>query len=131
MLASAVWARHVALVAVGDVEMLGEFFLAVLAEENVLRHGRFSGEMILLFRVQKLEGRPLNKTEQMQILRLRLPHGRYLVRGAPSRSAQDDTALECSGVQLAEFGDAPSSQVPKAGRPSAGADGLRCLRAKV
>jgi hypothetical protein len=44
MLAAAVWARHVALVAIGDVEMLGEFFLAVLAEENVLRHGCFSGE---------------------------------------------------------------------------------------
>ena len=97
MLASAVWARHVALVAVGDVEMLGEFFLAVLAEENVLRHGRFSGEMILQFRVQKLEGRPLNKTEQMQILRLRLPHGRLLVRGAPSRFAQRLSGLSRLG----------------------------------
>ena len=62
MLAAAVWARHVALVAVGDVEMLGEFFLAVLAEENVLRHGRFSGEIILLFWVQKSEGRPRVRT---------------------------------------------------------------------
>ena len=62
MLAAAVWARHVALVAVGDVEMLGEFFLAVFAEENVLRHGCFSGEIILQFWVQKQEGRPLMRT---------------------------------------------------------------------
>ena len=57
MLAAAVWARHVALVAIGNVEVLGELFFAVLAEEDVLRHGRFSGQMILLFWVQKQEGR--------------------------------------------------------------------------
>jgi len=42
--ATTVRARHFGLLAIGDVEMLGEFLFAVLAEENVLRHGRFSKE---------------------------------------------------------------------------------------
>jgi hypothetical protein len=41
--AATVRARHFSLFAIGDVEMLGEFLLAVLAEENVLRHSGFSG----------------------------------------------------------------------------------------
>jgi len=41
--AATVRARHFGLLAIGDVEMLGEFLFAVLAEENILRHGRFSG----------------------------------------------------------------------------------------
>jgi hypothetical protein len=41
--AATVRARHFGFVAIGDVEMLGEFLFAVFAEENVLRHGRFSG----------------------------------------------------------------------------------------
>jgi len=61
-LAAAVWTRHFALFAIGDVEVLGELFLAILAEENVLRHGRFSAEMIRLFCVQKQEGRPRVRT---------------------------------------------------------------------
>jgi hypothetical protein len=40
-LAAAVWAHHAALFEVRDVENLGKFFVAILAEKNVVRHGRF------------------------------------------------------------------------------------------
>ena len=40
-LAAAVWAHHVALFEVRDVENLGKFFVAILTEKNVVRHGRF------------------------------------------------------------------------------------------
>jgi hypothetical protein len=40
-LAAAVWAHHAALFEVRDVENLGKFFVAILTEKNVLRHGRF------------------------------------------------------------------------------------------
>lgn len=40
-LAAAVWAHHAALFEIRDVENLGKFFVAILTEKNVLRHGRF------------------------------------------------------------------------------------------
>jgi hypothetical protein len=40
-LAAAVWAHHAALFEVRDMENLGKFFVAILTEKNVLRHGRF------------------------------------------------------------------------------------------
>jgi hypothetical protein len=43
-LAGAVWAHRRTFFEIGHVQMLGEFFLAVFAEENVLRHDGFSGQ---------------------------------------------------------------------------------------
>jgi hypothetical protein len=40
-LAAAVRADYAALFEISDVKNLGKLFVAILAEENVLRHGRF------------------------------------------------------------------------------------------
>jgi hypothetical protein len=40
-LAAAVLAHHAALFEVRDMENLGKFFVAILTEKNVLRHGHF------------------------------------------------------------------------------------------
>ena len=40
-LAAAVRADYAALFEISDVKNLGKFFFAILAEKNVLRHGRF------------------------------------------------------------------------------------------
>ena len=40
-LAAAVRADYAALVEISDVKNSGELFVAILAEENILRHGRF------------------------------------------------------------------------------------------
>jgi hypothetical protein len=40
-LAAAVWAHHTTFFEISDVENLGKFFVAILTEKNVLRHGRF------------------------------------------------------------------------------------------
>jgi hypothetical protein len=40
-LAAAVGADHVTLFEIGDVKNPGKLFVAILAKENVLRHGRF------------------------------------------------------------------------------------------
>jgi hypothetical protein len=40
-LAAAVWTHHTALRKIRDVKNLGEFFVAILAEKNVVRHVPF------------------------------------------------------------------------------------------
>jgi hypothetical protein len=40
-LAAAVRADYAAFFEIGDVKTLGKLFVAILAEENILRHGRF------------------------------------------------------------------------------------------
>ena len=39
-LAAAVWTSHKALFEISDMKNLGKLFVAILAEKNVLRHGR-------------------------------------------------------------------------------------------
>ena len=40
-LTAAVWTDHAALFEIRDVKNLGKLFVAILAEKNVVRHGRF------------------------------------------------------------------------------------------
>ena len=40
-IAAAVWTHHAALFKFRDVKNLGKFFVAIQAEKNVMRHGRF------------------------------------------------------------------------------------------
>jgi hypothetical protein len=40
-LAATVWTHHTALCKIRDVKNLREFFVAILAEKNVVRHGPF------------------------------------------------------------------------------------------
>ena len=42
-LAAAVRTTHVALVAIGDMQVLGEFLIAILTMKDVLRHGDAPG----------------------------------------------------------------------------------------
>jgi hypothetical protein len=47
-LAATAWARHLSFLHVGDMKMLGELLLAVVADKNVFRHGNSPANIIRL-----------------------------------------------------------------------------------